>query len=194
MRQAEYLVPSPSWARGMPTGPDTRVKITEAYARMVARQAYFWAWPMVNVYNKRLAFGKAPEPGLLGGILPFAPVNRLAMLRDYIDPAERAVACPNQDVAYGGGPLALDVSPVVIQVPDFGDRFWVYQVVDLRTDSFASLGRMYGTRPGFYLLAGPRSAEGHRPGLSFDDQYGLRRAAGLRRRYGGGQSGGSGSD
>ncbi|HYC25616.1 MAG TPA: DUF1254 domain-containing protein, partial [Roseiarcus sp.] len=123
--------------------------------RMAARDAYFWAWPMINIYNKRLAFGKAPEPGLLDGILPFAPVNRLAMLRDYIDPAERAVACPNQDVAYGGGPLALDVSPVVIQVPDFGDRFWVYQVVDLRTDSFASLGKMYGTRPGFYLLVGP---------------------------------------
>jgi hypothetical protein len=91
----------------------------------------------------------------LDGILPFAPINRLAMLTDYIDPAERAVACPNQDVAYGGGPLALDVSPVVIQVPDFGDRFWVYQIVDLRTDSFASLGKMYGTTPGFYLLVGP---------------------------------------
>jgi hypothetical protein len=51
----------------------------------------------------------------------------MAMLTDYIDPAERAVACPNQDVVYGGGPLALDVSPVVLQVPDFGSRFWVYQ-------------------------------------------------------------------
>jgi hypothetical protein len=61
-------------------------------------------------------------------------------------------------VVYGMGALALDVSPVVIQVPDFGDRFWVYQIVDLRTDGFAQLGAMYGTRPGFYLLAGP---DGH---------------------------------
>jgi hypothetical protein len=51
--------------------------------------------------------------------------------------------------------LALDVSPVVVQVPDFGDRFWVYQIVDLRTDSFVQLGKMYGTTPGFYLLIGP---------------------------------------
>ena len=51
--------------------------------------------------------------------------------------------------------LALDISPVVIQVPDFGDRFWVYQVVDLRTDSVVQLGKMYGTTPGFYLLVGP---------------------------------------
>jgi hypothetical protein len=155
MTQVQPVAQSPLWARVMPQGPDARVKITEPYARMVARDAYFWAWPMINIYNKRLGFGKAPEPGLLDGILPFAPVNRLAMLLDYIDPKERAVACPNQDVAYGGGPLALDVSPVVIQVPDFGNRFWVYQVVDLRTDSFASLGKMYGTRPGFYLLVGP---------------------------------------
>ena len=137
LKATEYLAPSPAWARAMPPGPDARVKITEPYARIVAREAYFWAWPMINIYNKRLAFGKAPEPGLLDGILPWARVNRLAILQDYIDPGERAVACPNQDVAYGGGPLALDVSPVVIQVPDFGDRFWVYQIVDLRAGSFA---------------------------------------------------------
>ena len=27
--------------------------------------------------------------------------------------------------------------------------------VDLRTDSFVQLGKMYGTTPGFYLLVGP---------------------------------------
>jgi hypothetical protein len=77
------------------------------------------------------------------------------MLTDYVEPAERDVACPNQDVVYGGGVLALDQSPVIVQVPDFGKRFWVYQVIDMRTDSFADLGAMYGTKPGFYLLVGP---------------------------------------
>ena len=77
------------------------------------------------------------------------------MLTDYIEPEQRLVACPNQDVVYGAGSLALDLSPVVIQVPDFGDRFWVYQMVDLRTDGFVQLGKMYGTTPGFYLLVGP---------------------------------------
>ncbi|TDY23001.1 hypothetical protein B0G81_3325 [Paraburkholderia sp. BL6665CI2N2] len=129
--------------------------MTEAYARMVARNTYFWAWPMVNAYNRRLAFTRAPAPVLVGGIMPIAPLNRLAMLTGYVDPAERLVACPNQDVVYGAGVAALDESPVVIQVPDFGKRFWVYQIVDLRTDSVANLGSMYGTKPGFYLLAGP---------------------------------------
>jgi hypothetical protein len=136
-----------------PSGPDPRVKITEAYARLVARDAFLWTWPMVNVYSRRLAFKGLPGPGLMGGFLPVAPSNRLAMLTDYVEPQERAVACPNQDVVYGLGILALDESPVVIQVPDFKGRFWVYQIVDLRTDSFADVGAMYGTKPGFYLLA-----------------------------------------
>jgi hypothetical protein len=33
---------------------------------------------------------------------------------------------------------------VVVQVPDFGTRFWVYQIVDLRTDSFARRARLNG--------------------------------------------------
>ena len=121
---------------------------------MIARDAYFWAWPLVNIYNRRQAFKDTPEP-MLSGPVPIAPLNKFGMLTDYIEPEERLVACPNQDVVYGAGSLALDLSPVVVQVPDFGDRFWVYQMVDLRTDSFVQLGKMYGTRPGFYLLVGP---------------------------------------
>ncbi|WP_245763539.1 DUF1254 domain-containing protein [Paraburkholderia diazotrophica] len=138
-----------------PPGPDVHVRITEQYARLVARDAYFWAWPMVNIYNRRLAFKKATEPGLIGGVLPFAPLNRMAMLSDYIEPKQRWGACPNQDVVYGAGIFALDLSPVIVQVPDFGKRFWVYQLTDTRTDDFAQLGAMYGSKPGFYMVVGP---------------------------------------
>ena len=148
------LPPSPGWTRALPPGPDARVKITEAYAAHVARDAFFWAWPLVNTYNRRLAFSTMTEQRYVGPLLE-APLNRLTMLTDYVNPEERNVACPNQDVVYGLGMVALDVSPVVVQVPDFGDRFWVYQIVDLRTDSFVQLGKMYGTTPGFYLLVGP---------------------------------------
>jgi len=138
----------------MPPGPDPRVKITEEYAMLVARDVYFWAWPMVNMYNRRLAF-KDVQDFVMAGPVPTAPLNRFAMLTDYVNPDQRLVACPNQDVVYGAGSIALDISPVVVQVPDFGNRFWVYQMVDLRTDSFVQLGKMYGTTPGFYLLVGP---------------------------------------
>jgi hypothetical protein len=154
LAQIEPVPASPNWNRAMPTGPDARVKITEAYAAHVARDAFFWAWPMVNMYNRRLAFSKMKDHRYTGPLLE-APLNELTMLTDYVDPEQRNVACPNQDVVYGLGLLALEVSPVVVQVPDFGDRFWVYQIVDLRTDSFAQLGKMHGSTPGFYLLVGP---------------------------------------
>jgi hypothetical protein len=136
-------------------GPVPGYNISAEYARLVARQTYFWAWPMVNVYNRLLAMRQVPQPGLNGGIVPVAPPNHLSMLHDYIEPQERFVACPNQDVVYGSAIFDLNQTPVVVQVPDFGARFWVYQAVDLRTDGFASLGKLYGTKPGFYLFVGP---------------------------------------
>jgi hypothetical protein len=148
------LPPSPGWLRALPPSPDARVKVTEAYAAHVARDAFFWAWPLVNVYNKRRASEQSKELAYAGPA-PSAPLNRIVMLTDYVAADERIVACPNQDVVYGGGSLGLDQSAVVIQVPDFGERFWVYQAVDLRTDGFVQLGKMYGTTSGFYLLVGP---------------------------------------
>jgi hypothetical protein len=68
--------PSPDWSRALAPGPDPTVKITEAYARMVARDAYFWAWPMVNIYNRRLAFKQAPRAGLMNGVLPMRRSTR----------------------------------------------------------------------------------------------------------------------
>lgn len=117
--------------------------------------AYIWGWPLVNMHNRQTLFATAPEPGLLGGVLPVAPLNQVSMLSDYLRPEQRFVTSPNQDVVYGAGFLALDQEPVVVQVPDFGDRFWVYQIVDQRSDSFAAMGIQYGTELGHYLLVGP---------------------------------------
>ncbi|MGV0741199.1 DUF1254 domain-containing protein [Mycolicibacterium sp. XJ870] len=144
------------------TQPATGIVMTPGYARTMAQTAYIWGWPMVNMLNRRTSITQAPEPGLLNGVLPVAPQGRVAMLSDYIDPAETFVTCPNQDVVYGLAYFSLDEQPVIAQVPDFGDRFWVYALYDARTDQFGELGKAYGTKPGFYLLAGP-NWEGEKP-------------------------------
>jgi hypothetical protein len=137
----------------MPGGPVANTIMTDEYVRTLATYVYVWGWPLVNVHNRLELFKTLPGPLYSGGVVPVAPPNQLCMLTDYVV-EERAVACPNQDVVYCIGGLDLDKDAVVIQVPDFGDRFWVYQVCDQRTDRFANLGKMYGTKPGFYLLAG----------------------------------------
>jgi hypothetical protein len=107
------------------------------------------------MHNRRVAFSQVPEPGLMGGVMPCGPLNEIGMLTDYITPEQKFVACPNQDVVYGFGILALGAEPAVVQVPDMGDRFWVYQIADQRTDAFGGLGKQYASKPGHYLVVGP---------------------------------------
>jgi len=138
------------------TQPAAGIVMYPEYARTIAKIAYVWGWPIVNMLNRRAAITQAPQPGHLNGVLPVAPRGQIAMLADYIEPSETFVTCPNQDVVYGLGFFSLDDEPVVIQVPDFGDRFWVYALYDARTDQFGQLGKAYGSKPGFYQLVGPR--------------------------------------
>jgi hypothetical protein len=154
MAQAQ-LAPSPDWTMVMPTGPMPGTKMTEAYVKQIGALAYVWAYPMVNLQARLETFRPIKEAAMYGGVLPVGPVNEITMLTDYIEPAQRAVAAPNQDVIYGQAVLDLSKEPVVVQVPHFGQRFFVYQVVDQRTDAFAEIGSMYGTRIGYYLIAGP---------------------------------------
>ncbi|MGY2184621.1 DUF1254 domain-containing protein [Pseudomonas sp. SDO5591_S426] len=138
----------------IPAGPVANTVMTPGYARAVAQIAYAWGWPLVNLQTRRMMYEQVPVVGLLGPT-PVAPVNQLAMLSDYIDPDIRIVAHPNQDVVYGFGALALDKEAVILQVPDFGERFWMFELADQRTDSFAQVAKIYGTKPGFYLIVGP---------------------------------------
>ena len=58
--------------------------------------------------------------------------------------------------------FSLDEEPVIAQVPDFGDRFWVYAMYDARTDQFGQLGKPYNSKPG-NLSARGSAVEGAEP-------------------------------
>jgi len=148
--QQVFIPQTAAEVRGPAPGP-----MTKAYVQMVGRMAYVWGWPLVYVYNQRTELTKVPEPVLLNDALPLSPMNQVVMLTGYINPGERYIADPNQDVVYGLGYLSLEKEPVVIQVPDFGDRFWTVQVYDARTDQISELGQQYGTKSGFYMVVGP---------------------------------------
>jgi len=108
-------------------GPAPGARFTPDYVSEIARFAYFWAWPLVNVFNRYIAFKRVRRPILVGGIAPVAPINHVAMLHDYIGWKQRYIACHSQDLIYGFGILDLAREPVVLQVPDFGKRYWVYR-------------------------------------------------------------------
>jgi hypothetical protein len=145
--------PIPQTAAEVP-GPAQGTAMTSAYVQTVGRMAYLWGWALVNNFHRNASANKAPEPSVVVGGMPVG-AGRLAMLTDYMSPAEKIIECPNQDVVYGIAYLELDKTPVVLQVPGFGDRFWVYALYDARTDEFSEIGKQYGTKPGFYLMVGP---------------------------------------
>jgi len=147
--------PPPKAVAEVPKIPSGTV-ITKETADVIARDTYLWGWAIVNAFHRRASFANAPEPGLQGGILPVAPTGYVSMLSHYIAPEQRWVAHPNQDVVYGFGYAAVDKEPVVLQVPDFGNRFWVYALYDARSDEFSQIGKQYGTKPGSYLVVGPK--------------------------------------
>lgn len=150
---AQQTMPIPTSSQVSP--PPAGIVMTKDYVATVARMAYLWGWPLINERHRRATFNKSPEPGLLGGVLAVAPTGYITMLTGYIAPEERFVTCPNQDVVYGFGFAAVDKDPVIIQVPDFGKRFWVYALYDGRNHSFGGLGKQYGTKPGIYMVVGP---------------------------------------
>ncbi|MET0157487.1 MAG: DUF1254 domain-containing protein, partial [Methyloceanibacter sp.] len=143
-------------AGAIPQGPIPGSKLTADFVREIGRFAYLWGWPLVNVYNRYWTQSWVKtQTFLVGGVAPIGPINRLAMLTGYNEPGQRYITCPSQDLIYGFGVLDLSADAVVVQVPDFGERFFVFQVTDHRTDAFSAMGSMYGTKGGFYLLAGP---------------------------------------
>jgi hypothetical protein len=140
----------------MPKGPAPGSTLTADFVREVGRFAYLWAWPLVNIYNRYWTQDWVKtQTFLVGGVAPVAPINRIGMLTGSQDPGQRYITCPSQDLVYGFGMLDLSRDAVVLQVPDFDGRFFVFQATDQRTDAFSRIGAMYGSKPGFYLLAGP---------------------------------------
>ncbi|MFH1037308.1 MAG: DUF1254 domain-containing protein [PVC group bacterium] len=127
----------------------------EEYAYTIGKLAYIWGWPVVNVHNRRASLKMVLEPGLNGGVIPVAPVNYFCMLTDYLKPLQRSIVTPNQDTVYGVCFTDLSIEPVLIQVPDFGNRYWVLQCMDAYTDVFSSPGTVHKSGSGIYMLVGP---------------------------------------
>ena len=68
----------------------------------------------------------------------------------------RTVVLPNHDTTYTVGRLQLAGGPRVIDVPDTAGRYYVIQLLDAYSNTFAYVGRRTtGTRPGSYAVVPP---------------------------------------
>ena len=127
--------------------------LSPAEARQIAEDAYVYGYSLITTEVTRVQgtnIAKA-EPNKLS-----APMNEFANVPRYPPAGYRGVSAPNADTLYS---LAwLDLSePMVFSHPDMGDRFYLFEMVDLwMTDLKSSPStRMAGGNAENYLITGP---------------------------------------
>lgn len=89
---------------------------------------------------------------------PVAPWNQFSHARALAGPDDTFVTI-NNDTVYSMAQLDLGVGPILLEVPDVGQRYYVLQFVSAWTDNFAYVGhRSTGTKTGRFLLVPPEWA------------------------------------
>ena len=130
-------------AYGKPTSSE------EAHAIGVNAYLYFYPLVTMDITRKQLTNVEHPE-----GI--DAPMNSFANIPAYPTADMREVVRPNFDTLYSSGWLDLTKEPVIVSVPDTGGRYYLFPMLDMWTDVFASPGwRTTGTQAANFLITPP---------------------------------------
>jgi hypothetical protein len=85
-----------------------------------------------------------------------APINQFAHYRIFPDASSREIVGPNRDTLYSFAWLDLSEEPLVLSVPEMGERYWNMMVLDAWNDVPAAPGsRTEGSRGGTFVIVGP---------------------------------------
>jgi hypothetical protein len=127
----------------------TSISPEEAHAIGVEAYLYFYPLLTMDITRKQLTNVERAE-GLN------APMNSFANISAYPTADMRVVVRPNFDTLYSSGWLDLTKEPVVASVPDTGGRYYLFPMLDMWTDVFASPGwRTTGTQAANFLVTPP---------------------------------------
>src|SRR5438552_13248966 len=121
----------------------------EAHVIGVEAYLYFYSLVTMDITRKQLTNVERAE-----GIN--APMNTFANIPGYPTADMKAVVRPNFDTLYSSGWLDLTQEPVVVSVPDTNGRYYLFPMLDMWTDVFASPGwRTTGTQDANFLVTPP---------------------------------------
>jgi hypothetical protein len=126
--------------------------VTPEEARAIAKEAYVYAFPLVDNYRVQHAyFVDRDSPEFK------APWNQLKNIPRVFTPADTAVQAANTDTPYSFVGMDLRAEPLVFTLPIIEkDRYFSVQLVDFYTFNFDYMGsRTTGNEGGSFLVAGP---------------------------------------
>ncbi|WP_306358830.1 MULTISPECIES: DUF1254 domain-containing protein [unclassified Nocardia] len=120
----------------------------------LAVQAYVYTYPLVAVEVTRRQSTNYPARDPLIGA---APMNQLAPLHFLPDATFKNVVRPNVDTLYTSMFFDVAQEPLIISVPDMGDRYHLFPIMDMWTNIDASPGsRTLDDVSGYeFALVGP---------------------------------------
>jgi hypothetical protein len=136
----------------MSTGAWADFTATPSEARAIAKEAYLYGYPVVEMY--KTLYTQAVDKG---GVNYKAPFNHIGNTAQVFTPKDTALATPNPDTPYSFVWMDLRSEPLVLTLPKIEDnRYYSVQLIDLYTQNFAYLGtRSTGNNGGHYMIAGP---------------------------------------
>lgn len=122
-----------------------------AEARAIAREAYIYAFPMVQNYLSIYQLALDPNGKQYKG-----PPNEVHSVARVFTPADTAIATPNSDTPYSYLVMDLRAQPLVVTLPQIEkNRYYSLQLVDLYTNDVDYVGtREDGNEGGNFLIAG----------------------------------------
>ena len=125
-------------------------ELREEMAYTLGVQAYIYAYPLVHTNLFRWMWHDEKSPRYVG------PANKLNHFRELMNAESTVAATPNNDTLYTLAFLDLNESPVVIEVPEMGDRYYTVQLADMYASNFGVLGtRATQAKAGRYLVVPP---------------------------------------
>ena len=120
-------------------------------ARALAQEAWVFGMPLVYIEKQIDALTHVTKPQ---GV--FAPINQFAHFREFPDASNKSIVGLNVDTLYSLGQLDLAQGPMVLSIPEMGNRFWLMQIVDAWNNvPHAPGSRTVGGKGGNFAIVGP---------------------------------------
>jgi hypothetical protein len=151
-RRQNILIAALACALTFTTTSTQAQDVGSAVAQAIAQEAYIYFYPLVIMDVSRKHFTNIEA----GKMFARGPMNTFSHARTFPPATFRGATHANFDTLYSVGWLDLTKEPVVISVPDTSGRYYLLQLLDMWTDSFAGIGkRTTATGSGDFVVVGP---------------------------------------
>ena len=130
---------------------EERRAIKSLDATSLAKEAYEFGAALLLTSIQADYIAQVTEPTGLR-----APANQFGHGRAFVDASDRTVVGFNVDNLYSFAVVDVSDEPMVLSIPEMGDRYWIMQVIDAWNGVPAAPGsRSHGGKGGVFLLTSP---------------------------------------